>query len=322
MVSMNAVRGADGRLVITTSNMDNSNINGIGTASGTMSYSLGSTGANSNETVLNIGQTSKTDELVLLAANTTDNFQIYGTNIDAKFSDSPKSSYNVEWNASNSKFDSTGTTAGIVFSAGEQSANNIISLGKSSTSSLGGYDNIVVDSGKSNIYVGSTTSKNLYQTTKNSNGAAIIAGNGANVFNIGGSNGIFSGGNGNDTFITERNTANHNMFLGNDGNDVMQDYGSGTLFIGGNGNDYAGGHGKDALMYTGTSSGDTIDGSGATNSAFFKSTQLTDTNGKVYSFSDYLKLKGWTLTEFLQKSNLDNNPYYSFIQPKIKETLG
>ena len=322
MVALTAVRGADGRLIVNTTNLDNTNISGLGTATGSASYSLGVTSGSSNSTVLNVGQTQDTNSLVFVAADTTDSYQFYGKNIDATFSADPSESYNVEWNASNSKFDSSGTTSGVVFQAGTVSSNNAIVLGKSTTNYLGGYDNIVVDSGTSNLYFGASTSKNLYQTTASSDSVGIVAGNGANVFNIGGSNGFYSGGSGNDTFVTSASSATKNMILGNDGDDTMQDFGSSTLFVGGNGNDYAGAHGKNALMYVGTSSGDTLDGSGATNSALFKSSTLTDTDGKIYSFADYLKIKGWTYQEFLANSKLDNNPYYSLIKSKISTNLG
>lgn len=323
MSNFSVTRAANGQVVLSMSNLENYRVNNVGTMSGDASFSLGKTSGTSNQTVLQVGQTDKGSKLEFKAADTADNFQIYGQNIDADFNTKNATAYNVEWDASNSKFDSSDSDTAVLFEAGKNSRNNYIKLGTTADESLGKYDNVVVDNGTDNLYVGSDKSVNRYETTSTSKGAIIKAGNGANDFYIGGSDAVVKGGSGSDTFITDQATANRNILLGGDGDDTILDYGRNTLFIGGKGTDSAGVYGKNGILNMGFDEASRVSiGNGSDGSAVFTGKTATTADGTTYNYNDILKDRGWTRSNFLEESGVSANPYYSLIKSDIEETLG
>lgn len=323
MSTFSVTRAANGQIVVSLQNLENYNVKDVGTMSGNVSISSGHTTGASNESVLQIGQTSDAGSLKFEAASTNNNLDFYGQNIDADFNTRNANPYNVSWEVHNGTFDSTKSSSSVIFESSEDSYNNLIKLGTAITKSLGKYDNLISDNGKNNTYVASDTSTSRVETTAKSTGAVVEAGNGLNDFYIGGSLGVFKGGSATDSYTTDKDTAKQNLMLGEGGNDVISDYGQNSLFVGGAGTDTANMYGKYGVANLGfDEAGNFTFGNGSLENSVFTGESQTDASGKVYKYEDVLKLRGWSAADFLSKSNIGNNPYYNLIKQEIEETLG
>ena len=323
MSSFSVTRAANGQIVLSMQNTNNYSVKDVGTTTGDINFSLNHTSDGSDETVLQIGQQDEAGSLKFEAADTKNSFEFLGQNIEAKFDKKNDMPYNVKWNASDSTFDSSKSKSSVIFEGGEKSKNNKFNFGTSSTKLLNKYDNVIFDGGENNIYTTGDATTTRVETTKNSKGAVVDAGNGANDFFVGGSYGVFSGGSGNDTFLTDKTNAKQNMMLGNAGSDTIYDYGQNSLFVGGSGVDVANIFGKYGIANLGfNEEGKFNFGNGSYESAVFTGEQQTDSTGKVYNYKDIMKLRGWDLETFLEKSNIKNNPYYDLIKKELEETLG
>ena len=326
MSTFSVSRSANGQIVLSLQNLDNYNVNGLGKMSGDVKLSVGQTNATTDQTVLQIGQSEDAGSLVFEATDSSNNLEFYGKNIDASVKNDSGSPYNISWKASNSTFDSTKANASVVFESDKNSSNNLVKLGSGNNKFLNKYDNLIFDNGKNNIYVAADSSTTRVETSETSKGVVVDAGNGANDFLIAGDLGTFIGGKGKDTYITDQKTANKNMMIGKEGADVLHDYGQNSLFIGGKYGDVdeAYLYGKQGIANLGFDEvGKFNFENGSYESSVFTGATQTDANGKVYSYKDILKLRGWTIGQYLAESNINSNPYYnSLIKKEIEESLG
>lgn len=323
MSSFSVTRAANGQTIVSLQSLENYSIRGAGVLSGNVRISSGQTTGGSDESVLQIGQTSDAGCLKFEAADTKNNLEFYGQNINAEFNTKSSSYYNVKMNAHNSTLDSTKSNSSIVLENSESSYNNLIKTGTAQTKPLGKYDNLIYDNGKNNTYIASDTSTTRVETSATSNGAIVKAGNGLNDYFIGGTAGVFIGGNSTDNYITDKDTAKQNLMIGKLGNDIVSDYGQNSLFVGGAGLDTANLYGKYGVANLGFDEvGNFTFGNGSLENSVFTGEKQTDADGKVYDYKDILKLRGWSATDFLAKSNINNNPYYSLMKNEIEETLG
>lgn len=321
MSTFSVTRTANGQTVISLQNLQNYSVKDVGTMTGNVQLSLGKT--TDDETILKIDQSSDAGSLVLQVDDTKNNLEFDGKNINAEFNKKNTNGYNVAWNASNSTLDSTKSNSSVIVETGKESNDNLIKLGTSSSKLLSKYDNVIFDNGKNNIYTASDTSTTRVETSATSNGAVVKAGNGLNDFYIGGSAGVFVGGSSVDKYTTYKNTAKQNMMLGKDGNDEVSDYGEYSLFVGGTGKDAAYLYGKHSIANLGFDEDGTFKfEDGSLENSVFKGETQTDADGNVYDYKTELKKHGWSATDFLAKSDINNNPYYSLIKKEIEETLG
>lgn len=322
MSTFSVKRNENGQSVVSVKGVKDYHVNNLGTATGDMSFSMGSTTDGSNATVLQVAQNDNKGKLEFTLAATDDNFQFSGSKIDAKVDQDLDTAYNIEWNANNSEFDSTAGNSQILFEATEASYNNKVSLGDSLTVDKTSFDNMVVDRGKNNTYLALDTSSNSFETKASSSGVIIQTGSGDNTFLVGGKDGIISGGSGNDTFKTLGTTAHNNILLGNEGADTLDDFGAYTLFFGGTGADTANMHGEYGIANLGfNESGNVVHYSGGSYNAAFTGETATASDNTVYDYKDIMKLRGWSLEDFLKNSTVDGNPYYSLVSSKIAGAL-
>ncbi len=321
MATFSVTRSANGQVVISLKNVEDYNVNGLGKMKGDAKFSMGHT-KGSNETILQMGQTSDAGSLVFEASDADNNLEFFGKNLDVSIKNKETDPYNISWKADDSKFDSSKSKSTVIFQADEESSNNLIKMG-ASNSKISKFDNLILDNGQNNIYTMDAETTTRVETGAASKGAAVIAGNGANEFYLSGDLGTFIGGSGSDTFITDKATAKKNMMLGKAGADAIADYGENSLFIGGSGVDTAYIYGKYGIANLGFNEvGNFTFGNGSYQSSVFTGESQTDADGKIYKYADILKLRGWTLDGYLSESGIDNNPYYSLIKKEVEESLG
>ncbi|MDD3236780.1 MAG: hypothetical protein PHV37_01625 [Candidatus Gastranaerophilales bacterium] len=316
MSTFSVTRAANGQIILSMQNMSKYNVANVGTMSGNLDFSLGQTG-DSDESVL---QVASNTGLEFNAAGTTDSFEFDGSGVDAKFNQKADAAYNVAWNVKNGSFDSSKSNNTVIFQAGEDSANNVIKTGTSTTKLMDAYNNVIVDGGKNNTYIADDNSSNRYETTSTSETAAILAGDGKNDFFVGGKNGVFVGGSGVDRFITQNGTADRNLMIGADGADEVYDYGSNSMFIGGAGKDTVAANGTDGLFNAGFDEEANVSIKGSGN-AVFTGAEQTDSNGKVYKYADILKLRGWDMDNFFKFSDIEANPYFSLVEKALEDNI-
>lgn len=320
MSTFSVTRAANGQVVISLKQVEKYSVDGVGTMSGNMSFSLSNTSDGTDETVLQVAQNSDFGNLEFEADKTKDNFQFNGKNIDAKFNEKSATPYSVEWNANNSTFDSTGSKSAVIFEAGKSSYSNLIKIGESVTD-IGSFDNLIFDSGVNNTYVASGASATKFESTADSMGAIVKAGNGKNEFLVGGKLGIFAGGSDVDAFITDKDAV-ANIMLGNDGADILKDYAIHSLFLGGSGVDTAYIFGKDGIANLGFDEvGQAYLGNGSSHNVVFTGETQTDEDGNTYDYKDIMEIRGWTLENYLDNPLIKNNPYFSLIAKEVAETL-
>lgn len=321
MASYTVTRAANGQVIVSFKDMENHNVKGVGTMTGDATFAVGTTGE-SDESVFQVGNDAEAANLEFSADKTTDNFEFNGENINAEFKNESEQAYNVQWNAKDSTFDSSASNSSVIFVAGEESSNNLITLGDSANN-VSGFDNLVSDSGKNNAYVAQGKSSNVFKTTAESVGALIQAGNAHNEFYLSGSYGVFSGGSADDLFVTDAASGEYNVMLGNAGSDRIFDYGSHSLFAGGAGYDYAKLFGEYGVFNLGFGEEGYVEyGSSADHSAAFTAeTSNPDKDGKIYTYSEVLAMNQFELEAFLETSGLKDNPYLNLVLNGLKEAF-
>ncbi len=322
MSTFSVTRAANGQILLSFKDLNNYNVGSVGTFTGDMTFSVGQTSGSSKETVIQIAQTDDDGSLVFEATNAKNSLEFSGHSIDASIKNQDSTPYNISWKANNSTFDSSKSGASVIFEGDKDSYNNYIKLGNAASKTLGKFDNLIFDNGKDNIYVSSEKSTNRVETSETSKGAVVATGNGENEFYIGGTLGAFIGGKGNDTFFTNKATANKNMMVGGDGADKLTDYAKNSLFIGGAGVDTANMYGNNGIANLGFNEKGIFDWTYGTGNSVFTGESQTDSTGKVYSYKETLAQHGWSRASYLNESNIINNPYYSLIKGKIEESLG
>ncbi|MGN0015298.1 MAG: hypothetical protein ACI37T_07780, partial [Candidatus Gastranaerophilaceae bacterium] len=283
------------------------NIDGVAKVTGSATFSVGNTGQQSNETVLQMGATQDTPT-VLQIDDDLDNMEFYGSDLEAKFKNRTDKEYNIQWNAVDSELNSTKDKGSFLISTHENSANNTFKLGLADNVDVSNY---VVDSGKNNTFFSAEKSANYFETTETSIGANIYAGNGQNNFLIGGSEGFVVGGSANDLFITA-DTSSKNILAGMKGNDAFADYGKQNLILGGAGNDSLEVGGEKGLANLGFGEDYTVDiKSGANDNAIFTGKKLTASDLTNYNYEEflqnYLENTGITMAEFMARAELSKN---------------
>ena len=253
--------------VVSSLKGSNVNVNNIGKVSGSASFSLSETD-DVAATVFDVMQLDSSSAMAIDVAGNDNNTRFSGYNINAAFNAENNLGYNVELNTVNSTFDFSGTTSGAQISSTANSAYNRVQLGggknivhaeniDAALTSTGQtetryFNNLVTDSGYSNVFLSSTDSQTKFETTKSSYGAFIQGGYGNDVFNIGGSYGIFSGVAGDNIFTTsEAKTVNDssafNVVFGGIGSNTYNDFGIKNMY-----------HGAYALYGAGVNGADTV----------------------------------------------------------------
>ena len=253
ITSFSLARQANGQVV---SSLKGSavNVNNIGRVSGSGSFTLSETNDGAGATVFDVMQLDSPAALSIDVAGNDNNTRFSGYNINARFSSENNLGYNVELNTVNSTFDFSGTTSGAQISTTANSAYNRVQLGggknvvhaeniDAALTSTGNaetryFNNLVTDSGYSNVFLSSKDSQTKFETTKDSYGAFIQGGYGNDVYNIGGSYGIFNGVAGDNIFTTsEAKTVNDssafNVVFGGVGSNTYNDFGIKNMYQGG-----------------------------------------------------------------------------------------
>lgn len=311
MSNFSISRNQNGQAQITMNSVKNKQIDGVGNLTGSATFTVGNTGQKSNETVVQIGQTKDDDALLIAVDDDIDNIELYGTNLEACFDSKETEQYNVQWDAKNSVLNSSEGNASLLITTNELSDNNMFILGQASSSQAlfadSNVDNMIVDNGSNNTFISSENSANYFETTETSKNAQIYGGNGDNTFVIGGNNAFVVGGDGNDYFVTGQ-LSDNNMLFGMDGNDYLQDFGNRNFFGGGKGFDSVSVNGKNGLYNLGKNEDYNAAINGGSNNAVFSTDSITDNNGNIYSYEEYIEQYlddvGMTLAEFKEKAGL------------------
>lgn len=299
----NVIRGENGQVRVTLNNVNGINVNGAGNVTGSGTFSIGET--SDANTVIQVGQTREGKELNFNVNNEPTNLEFYGENVNANFNTKSSKIYNVQWNASNSKLDSSKGQSSLYINTSEDAAGNTFKLGASKTDISGEYDNVIVDNGKNNVYKGHEKSTNMYVTSETSDGALIYGGNGKNSALIGGKNGTYIGGAGNDTITTSEGSKN-NLLFGMDGDDTINEYGQHNTFLGGKGNDTYNSYGKDNLANLGNGEDYELNFKAGSNNTIFTGEELNGYNYNEY-LNRYLAENGMTMAQLLERLNMTAN---------------
>lgn len=231
----------DGQVIVGVKNADKSGVDGLGEITGDAHLSMGKTEGDSNETVVQVGQTDKDSHLSVRVNSKANNQEYYGENIDANYNTSSAKTYRVDWDVRNGNLDSSRSNNSMLVETSENAENNNFHFGTASAKNYVdgmAFDNMYVDNGKNNTVTSTASSGNYFQTSSTSENANIYGGNRSNYFIIDGSDGTYVGGKSDDTFLTGFN-ARQNFLAGRDGNDFLSDYGNRTFFSAGKGNDTA-----------------------------------------------------------------------------------
>ncbi len=296
----NVIRGENGQVRVTLNNVNNFRVDGAGVVNGSGTFSIGETA--DAKTVVQAGQTRQGRELDFSVNGDLTNIEFYGEGVNAKFDSAYKKSYNVQWNASNSTLDSRKGAGSLYVNTSEDAANNTFNLGDAAQKIEGGYDNVVVDNGKNNVYKGDSDTSNMYITSETSDGALIYGGDGKNKALIGGKNGMYIGGSGDDHIITDANSRN-NLLFGMDGDDTIDEYGQHNTFLGGKGNDKYNSYGKDNLANLGYGEDYELDFKAGSNNTIFTGEELEGHNYNEY-LNRYLAENGMTMSQLLEKLHM------------------
>lgn len=299
----NVIRGENGQVRVTLNNVKDFDITGAGVVNGSGTFSVGET--SDAKTVVQIGQTRQGKDLDFNVNSNLDNLEFYGKNVNARFDSAYRKSYNVQWNASNSKLDSKKGDGSLYINTSEDASDNTFRLGDAGQKIEGGYDNVVVDNGKNNVYRGDSNTTNMFITSETSDGALIYGGDGKNKALIGGKNGMYIGGSGNDTITTSEGSKN-NLLFGMDGDDTINEYGQHNTFLGGKGNDKYNSFGKDNLANLGNGEDYELNFKAGSNNTIFTGEEL---NGYKYEeyLNKYLAENGMTMQQLLERLNMTAN---------------
>ncbi|MBQ2643987.1 hypothetical protein IJG14_00260 [bacterium] len=334
--SFGVTRNENGQIRFSLNNVNNYNIGGVGKVSGSATVSLGRTDKNTNESVVQVGQTNKDDSLKLNINPENTNMEIYGDNVDAKIKASrDDKTYNIRWAASNGSLDTTESHGSVLLETTEKASDNTFNLGKADTRlSMKGInvqvDNMIVDNGSNNTFISHKNSGNYFQTNGSSTGATMMGGNKNNLFDIEGKNGVAVGGNASDMFVTEEGSKN-NWLLGMNGADSFRDNGLNNLLSGGEGKDEAELNGRGALVNLGDGEDYKVDiNKRASNNAVFTGNRYVLENGDELSISDitvlnyedfleaYLQYSNISYADFLMKAELSETATASEIVNALK----
>lgn len=327
MSGFNVVRSENGQVRLTLNNVKDFNVDGVAKVTGSATFSLGNTGQESNETVLQMGATQDTPT-VLQIDDDLDNIEFYGSDLNAKFANTTGKEYNIQWSAKNSTLNATKDEGSFIINTHEKSENNTFNLGDAvATQSVGGLDvhHVVVDSGTNNTFFAASKTSSYLQTTETSDGAKFYAGNGNNTFHVNGKNGFVVGGSGRDGFITA-DKAEKNLLAGMAGNDAFVDFGKSNLILGGAGDDAINVNGEGGLANLGF--GDNYKanvGVGASDNAVFAGKEYVASDLTRYNYVDYLnnylETNGITMEEFEAKAGLSKNASVNEIIDALKGEL-
>ncbi len=327
-------------------------VSNIGQMSGSATFTLTETADNSRETVFNVIQGDANDSVSFSMAGNDGNISFNGYNMYAAFDAECENGYNVELNTINSQFNFLGTRSGAMISTTAYSMNNVVQLGGGSNivhaETIDGsltpsgqaenffFNNVVSDSGYSNTFLSAFDSYTKFETTSSSVGAYMQGGYGNDVYNIGGSYGVFNGVGGENVFTTAEfrdmyNTSSSNVVFGGVGTNAYNDYGIGNMYQGAyalyQDTQYAGMNGYDTLRMNGYYGIARVDASalpegydpsvfynGSYNAVFTGENASFEYNGRTYNISyrdvlngkyaDYQRADGttWTLSDFYGSS--------------------
>lgn len=297
---LKVVRGENGQVRVTLNNVEGFNITGAGAITGSGTFSIGET--SDAQTVVQAGQIRNGGKLDMNVSSDLTNLEFYGDNVNANFNSSVSKSYNVQWNASNGTLNSTKGAGSMYINTSEDATNNTFKVGDAKTKVEGGYDNVLIDNGKNNVYKADADTTNLFITSETSEGALIYGGDGENTALIGGKNGIYVGGSGNDHIITDANSKN-NLLFGMDGDDTIDEYGQHNTFLGGKGYDYYNSYGKNNLANLGYGEDYELNFNAGSDNKIFTGEELEDYNYNDY-INNYLAENGITISELLNRLNM------------------
>ncbi len=330
--AMTSIKGADGL-----------DVGNIGKVSGSASFSLSETSDSAAATVFDVMQLDSTDAMNILVAGNDNNTRFSGYNINAAFNENNNYGYNVELNTINSTFDFSGTKSGAQVATTAYSANNRVQLGggknivhqetidgaltSSRQAETRYFNNLVIDSGYSNVFLSSSDSQTKFETTSTSAGAFIQGGYGNDVFDIGGSHGVFNGVAGDNIFTTAEakdidDKSAFNVVFGGIGSNAYNDFGIKNMYQGAYALYGAGINGADTIRMKGfygiariDTSKDTTDAksdfeiNGAYNAGFTGDEGTV--NGLNLNYQDillgrvgeYVNSTAWTLNNFFSSLN-------------------
>lgn len=244
----------------------------IGLATGNVAFGLGKT-TDSGTTVFEVGGNS----MSMTVAKNDKDLLFYGNDLAVTFNQQNDTPWSVGIDSTNSTFDFSGTSSGAFVQTTESSGNNRVQLGggslfasevikapltASQTNEERAYNNVVIDSGRSNSFFSASNSQSKFTTTSTSSGAFVMGGFGNDTFDVGGKYGVFNGYAGYNIFTTaeaktELNTSFSNVMIGGIGNNVVNDYGLENMYQGSYinaawaGTEYEGINGADSIRMNG-----------------------------------------------------------------------
>ena len=357
--SLTLSRLSNGQAMSTVKGADGLNVGNVGKVSGTASFTLSETSDGAAATVFDVMQLDSNDAMNIAVAGNDNNTRFSGYNIDAVFKENNNLGYNVEVNTVNSTFDFSGTTSGAQVSTTMYSANNRVQLGggknvvhqeviDGALTSTGqaetrSFNNLVTDAGYSNVFLSSADSQTKFETTATSAGAFIQGGLGNDVFNIGGSYGVFNGVAGDNIFTTAEaknidEKSAFNVIFGGIGSNAYNDFGIKNMYHGG----YAlyGQNGADVIRMNGfygiariDTSNDTSDAksdfyiNGSYNAGFTGDSATV--NGLELKYEDillgrvgeYTNSTAWTLNNFYSSLNSPSGYAAQYSNALLKTVL-
>ena len=332
-------------------NASNLQVANMGQVTGTMSVGLTETSEGAHHTVFAaIQQNPYSGAQISVAGEKDKNYLFTGYNFDASFGSNSQSYYNVELDSANSKFDFSGNQYGAIVSTTQRSANNVVQLGggknvvfaENIDANLGvsgqveqrAYNNMVIDSGSSNVFLSSADSATRFETTQTSKGAFIAGGDLQDTYVLNGIYGVAYGGSGYNIFNTTGTSA-FNVAIGGVGTNAYNDYGIKNMYQGAYAFNQYGINGDDTIRfngYYGIARIGTTNLTGATSAfhynsgswnAGFTGDSATLENGTVIdyrqllngTYADYNKSDGttWTLRDFYSANSAPTGyaGYYS-----------
>ena len=348
-----------GGQVVSSFSGSSMNIGNIGSVSGSASFTLSETSDNASSTVFDVMQLDSNGAMAIEVAGNDNNTRFSGYNIYAAFNSENNFGYNVELNTVNSSFDFSGNSSGAQITTSANSAYNTVQLGGGKNSvhsetidakltSTGitpetrSFNNLVTDSGYSNVFLSSADSITKFETTYDSYGAFFQGGNIGDVVNIGGSYGVFRGGDGNNIFTTSEfkniyDSSAFNVVFGGLGVNTYNDYGIGNMYQGAyalyQNTAYAGINGADTIRMNGAygvarvsaeKAADTpeFEINGEFNVAFTGESGTVD--GYSYNYNDIIRGRigsysndvAWTLTNFYS-SNFSPSGYAAYLGSQL-----
>ena len=276
MTAFTLSRTASGLGLMSIYNAENLNIGNVGTLNGNLTTTLTETSDGKGATVHTLIQSNSNAAATLSMAGNDNNTLFSGYNFYASFDEECALGYNVEMDTVNSIFDFSNTSSGAFVSTSSNSMYNRVQLGggqnaihsenvsakltASGEAESRVFNNVVTDSGYSNVFFSSYDSQTKFETTDTSYGAYIEGGNGNDVYNINGKYGVFKGGSGYNIFTTAEakdveDPSGYNVVFGGLGTNAYNDYGMNNMYQGAyalyQGTAYSGVNGYDTVRMNG-----------------------------------------------------------------------